>query len=134
MFIFICQNIWSIFFIWIYSYIHLWIYYTNKYIRTFIRENIENWIYSDIHSWVIGSNKYIWIFIHQRKITFATHWSKSIPRMLSITWVYIYTMSLCQYHKSMSIPLVHVYTMSPCQFHKSLPIPCVNVYTMSPFQ
>ena len=51
----------------------------DKYIRTFIRENVDNWIYSDIHSWLIGSNKYIRIFFRLRKVTFATHchgWSK----------------------------------------------------------
>ena len=76
-FIFICQNIWSTFFIWIYLYIHSWIYYMDKYIRTFFHENVDNWIYLDIHLWLIGSNKYVWIFIHQRKITFATHWFKT---------------------------------------------------------
>ena len=75
--IFICQNIWLIFFIYIYSYIHLWIYYMDKYIRTFICEN-DNWIYLDINLWVIGSNKYIWIFICQIKMTFATHWTKQL--------------------------------------------------------
>ena len=71
---YIYQNIWSIFFIWIYSYIHSWIYCMEEYIWTFVRENVDNWIYSDTHSRVIGSNKYIRIFICQRKITFATHW------------------------------------------------------------
>ena len=75
-FIFIRHNILSIFFSWIYLYIHSRIYYMDEYIQTFIRENADNWIYSDIHSWVIGSNKYIRIFIRQRKMTFATHWHK----------------------------------------------------------
>ena len=80
-FIFIFQNIWSIFFIWIYSYIHLLIYYIDKYIWTFIHDNVINWIYSNIHSWVIGSNEYIRIFIRQRKITFTTHCAGSRPSL-----------------------------------------------------
>ena len=77
------------------------------------------------------------------------HESKSIPWVLSIPWVYIYTMSLCLYQESMSITRVHINIISPCPYHRSMskpvlvnsmhpclynesfPIIWVNVYTMS---
>ena len=36
------------------------------------------------------------------------HETKSIPWVLSIPWVHVYTMSPCQYH---------IYTMCPCKLH-----------------
>ena len=58
------------------------------------------------------------------------HESKSIPLVLSIPWVQVYTMSPCLYHDSMFIPLVHVYTMSPWKFHESMSIPWVLANNM----
>ena len=79
------------------------------------------------------------------------HESKSVPWVLSIPWVHIYTMTPCVYHELLFIPSVHIDTMSPCLYHKSmwipwglfnpmhlflyhesLPITWVNVYNMSP--
>ena len=84
-------------------------------------------------------------------VSILYHESESVPWVLSIPWVHIYTMTPCVYHESLFIPWVHVYTMSPCLYHesmcipwvlvnsmhlflyhKSLPITWVNVYTMSP--
>ena len=59
--------------------------------------------------------------------------SKSIPLVLSLPWVHIYSMSPCLYHVSMSIPWVHVSTISPCLYHKSMSIQWVNVYTIIPY-
>ena len=69
------------------------------------------------------------------------HESKSIPWVLSIPWVYIYTMSPWQYHvytmspcpyqEFMSIPWVLVNSMHPYQYHESFLIIWVNVFTMS---
>ena len=74
-----------------------------------------------------------WLFYQQLLIS---TFSSLIPRVLSIPWVHIYTMSPCPYHESMSIllviPWVHVYTMSPCLWQESIFIPWVHVYTMSP--
>ena len=46
------------------------------------------------------------------------HESKSIPSVLSIPWVHVYTMSPCQFHEPLSIRWVHVYTISPCQIQE----------------
>ena len=57
------------------------------------------------------------------------HHSKSIPLVLSVTLVHVYTMSpclyqrLCIYHESMYIPLVHVYTIRSCLYYESMSIP-----------
>ena len=56
------------------------------------------------------------------------HESKSIPWVLSISWIYIYTMSPCQYHESMYLSWVlannmtisWVNTMSPCLYNESI--------------
>ena len=79
------------------------------------------------------------------------HESKSILWVLSIPWIYIYTISFCKYHESLPKPRAHVNTIGPCLYHESMPIPWVlvnsmnqcpylesfpiigvNVYTMSP--
>ena len=65
------------------------------------------------------------------------HESESVPWVLSIPWVQIYTltpcvaiytMSACLYHESMSIPWVHV---RPCQFYASISIIWVLANNMS---
>ena len=48
------------------------------------------------------------------------HESKSIPWLLPIPWVHVYTMSPCQYHESKSIPWM-------------FPIPRVHVNNMSQY-
>ena len=76
------------------------------------------------------------LYVCDSRVPILYHVSKSIPWVLSIPWVHVYTMSLCQYHESMyhesmSIPWVHVYTMSPCLYYESMSILWVHVYTMS---
>ena len=58
---------------------------------------------------------YVW----DSGVPILCHVSKSIPWVLSITWVHAYTMRLCQYHEALSIPWVHVYTMSSPLYHES---------------
>ena len=87
-------------------------------------------LYCEIHT-VIPKNKYkkqkksrIWatlcplVRVRFRK-PILYHASKSTPWVLSIPWVHVYTMRLCQYHEALSIPWVHVYTMSLSLYHES---------------
>ena len=47
-------------------------------------------------------------YVCDSRIPILNHESKSIPWVLSIPWVHVYSMSTCQYHESMSIPWVLV--------------------------
>ena len=55
----------------------------------------------------------------------------SITWVLSISWVHVYTMSPCLYHRSMSITGVLVSSMHQRLYHESLAIIWVIVYNMS---
>ena len=129
----------------------------------FISSNFQN---SSCNKWGLVQetekktivNPIIWQINEGSGLLIRYQESKSIPHVSSITWVYIYTMSCCQYHESMFIPWVYVYnktpvhvntisprlyheymsiswdlvnSMGPCQFYVSMSIPCVLSNYMS---
>ena len=72
------------------------------------------------------------LYVCDSGVPILYHESESIPWVLSIPWIHVYTMSPLLYQESMSIPRVHVYTIRPCLYHESMSIPWILVNFMHP--